>query len=87
MDHQEWLALNASEIFQNYFAKELQKEAEEKKSANKYLEDFLKFQTHINANPMLKKGFQQLKDKLADENFKKNVDPGLIEAVMLLDLE
>lgn len=92
---QDSYALESSEIFRLFAAAENKREAEEQKNAEltKVSEDqafdmFLNLQDQIQHNGDLKRKFQYLQEKLANEpNFRARLGKTLADGILLLNLE
>lgn len=99
---QDLKALMSSEVFRNYLAIELEKEAkahllsdeqiknsqrsfEEKNAA---LESFIKFESAIKQNDMLKKSFLDMQKQISENpGLAKKLGSKFVDAIMMLDLE
>lgn len=95
MNDSDWRAITNSEIFSEFVAIELKKEAANKKTAEqiadeelKTLNDFEEFQNKINASKKQKAEFKKLQVLFqTNEKFAATVDPGFVEAVLLLNID
>lgn len=90
MDNTDWKAALSSEIFREYVQNELIKEASQP-SPEQQLEEgmraFQELQSHVNANPKLKKAFLALQKKFAtDAAYRQATHPHFANGVMMLDL-
>lgn len=88
MAHEDTKALMSSEIFREYAAIQLAKEAAEPKvNEQEVLQAFADFEHQIQDNPKLLNTFKLLQNKISTDNkFKSTLDPKFASAVMLLDL-
>ncbi len=85
MSNQNLKALMSSEIFRNFAALELKKQAKPQEDT---FEQFLAFQDKIRENPDLKKYFLNMQTKIAsDTSFRNRLSSKFIEAISMLDLE
>lgn len=92
---QDSYAFESSEIFRLFAAAENKREAEERRAAEltkiseeRAFEMFLNFQDRIQNNGDLKRKFQYLQEKLANEpSFRLKLGKALAEGILLLNLE
>ncbi len=95
MDDMTNRALQASEIFSLYLAKETAKinasikTAEEiAQNSSEIVNDFDKFQDRVNASLKLKEAFKKLQSLfLTNEKYAAKVDPLFVESVLLLKID
>lgn len=100
MSDMDWKAAMNSEIFREYAAIELQKQAAQKQAeslkvdhldddtTSELMEQFKQLEAEVSASPLKKKAFRALQLKFAsDPVYTDKVDPLFVEAVMMMDLE
>ena len=95
MDKMDQLACLDSEIFCNYVAAELKKEAANKKTAEQIaqeelnaLDAFEDFQVKVNSSKKQKAIFKQLQTLFqTNEKYASTVDPKFVELVLLLNID
>ena len=91
-DDMDTKALFSSEVFKNYVAIELEKEAKAARAAivdeKKVIEDFQSFEKRVNASVQLKQTFAALKKEFENNSaLREKTDSRFVDAVMLLSIE
>lgn len=101
VDSIDWQAAMSSEIFRNYVAQELEREAEEAseaaqikraeahlKALEEQAEAFEEFERRVEASPVLKARLKQAQDALLNNpELAAKTDPDFVRGIMMLDLD
>jgi len=95
MSTEDWNALLSSEVFKEFYDKELQKEAqiavkpqETKEEQDMVATQFMEFEAKIKEDPILKQAFKTWQDRLrADEDYARKTNPAFVQGVLMLDLD
>lgn len=96
---EDWAAAMSSEVFREYMAAEMKKQAatevqQREELLNKVvdkdqvLSELSQLEAHINNNPKLLKAFSILRQKfIEDPEYTSKVDPLFVRGVLMLDLQ
>lgn len=91
---EDWAAAMSSEVFREYMARELRKQAEYVPETKPEIDEdqlyrnLAELEAHINDNPMLRQAFSALRQKFVDDpNYASQVDPSFVRGVFMLDLD
>lgn len=92
MVSQDWTAAISSEVFRNFVANELKKEAiaqeqvQEKEMGT--IEAFEQFQASVNSSPKLRSIFKKLQHEfMTNSKIAEKTDPKFVQGVLLLNIE
>lgn len=91
---EDWAAAMSSEVFREYMARELRRQAEyvpettPEIDEDQLYKDLAQLEAHINSNPMLRQAFSSLRQKFVDDpDYAAQVDPSFVRGVFMLDLD
>lgn len=88
---EDWNAAMSSEIFREYLAAELQKQAQAKSEpqvdSEEVMDQWDQLESQIQSNPKLVQAFSALRQKFIDDpDYAEQVNPSFVKGVFMLDL-